>query len=228
MSESRESVSDGWLTVLQYGLFLWVFLAGSVGIGLLVISPPTVIRTGIESWFGGTGTEGGRWFVLASTYVAFGAFTILFHLATAIGLAVDALSVADADVDWDPAPWLYALGGLLLAGPTVLYYSWKRHVVIGSTATPQRWRKVAALLLVAGGLSVVLAVLVEPAWAVWQLVIVPLIAMALFQLSRSVGATNRGLANPAVSYLLTLLSGLLLVGPYIVGGYYFLDSRRDA
>lgn len=218
------AVTDRWLRVLEAGLVAWggvaTLVAGLGTAALMALAPPQSTAYGMAPIEATVGFGHPLVVVTWALVRAWLVFSLCFRVVVAVALSVDAAAVADRSDDWTPFPALWALGGLVLSVFAVFAYLRRRHRHVRPEPTSERWRTVATGCLAAGlgVLAVSLAGLRPLVFVAWA--IVPVFGTAIYYDAKGVRATGDATPDPAGYDAAVVLTGWLLVVPYLVGAYY--------
>ena len=135
--------------VVEFLLLLPVALYEFLGIGLIFLG----FGDDQAGLFGAVAALG-IW------YVALLITAIVSWLATPVVLYLDTKKINEADLDWEPDPMLYAVGGFFLGYLMKLHHIYKRHQYVVDWVERDSWWYVVAVgtvlptLLVAGAFAV--------------------------------------------------------------------------
>lgn len=212
------TVESRWANALEYAIFGYPAMAGIAGLVLFYT-------------FASSGGPGGGMLALGATYLLgiLGAFVL--SILIAVSLYFDAKRLGEADLDWQPSPVLYGVGGLFFSGLLALHYLYKRHQhVAASPAWDKWWYGVASCFVVA------LLALVVPLSSVPTMAALPLATMfvgmgvlpiVIYKDAVRVRADgDEWRPNPVNYYLGTFFGSILIVGPAVVSGYYLYKRHR--
>lgn len=212
------TVESKWSKALEYGLFGWPAL---VGIACLF-----ALSTFAGSF---TGTNPFVKLVVSLWLVGLlGGFVLSLFIA--VSLYFDAKKVSNADVQWDPSPIVYGIGGFVLSGLVASHYLYKRYTyTAASSAWDKWWYGVVACfaLLVVALASSALRAPVTLGVLSTVFVSAGVLPIVIYKDAVHVRGTDGDwLPNPVNYFLAVFVSSVLVVVPTLVSGYYLYKRHR--
>lgn len=214
------TVESRWANALEYAIFGYPAMAGIAGLVLFY------------TFASSSEGPGGGMMVLGVAYLLgiLGAFVL--SILIAVSLYFDAKRLGDADLDWQPSPILYGVGGFFFSGLLALHYLYKRHQhVAASPGWNKWWYGVACCFVVT-----LLALVVPLSSSLPTMAALPLATMfvgmgvlpiAIYKDAIHVrSGGDEWKPNPVNYYLGAFFGSILPGGSVLVSGYYLYKRRR--
>ena len=216
--DQTTTVESRWANALEYAIFGYPAMAGVAGLMLFFT-------------FSSSDGPGGGMVVLGAAYLLGILGTFVLSILIAVCLYFDAKRLGETDVDWQPSPMLYGVGGFFFSGLLALHYLYKRHQYVAASPTWNKWWYGVASCFVVTLLALVVPLSSLPAMAVLPLatmfVGMGVLPIAIYKDAVHVRADgDEWRPNPVNYYLGTFFGSILLVGPAVVSGYYLYQRHR--
>ena len=217
--EQIVTVESRWANALEYAIFGYPAMAGIAGLLLFY------------TFASSSEGPGGGMLVLGVAYLLgiLGAFVL--SILIAVSLFFDAKRLGETDLDWQPSPILYGLGGFFFSGLVALHYLYKRHQYVAASPVWHKWWYGVASCFVVTVLVLVASISSLPTMALLTLatmfVGMGVLPIAIYKDAVRVRADgDEWRPNPVNYYLGTFFGSILPGGSVIVSGYYLYKRHR--
>jgi len=210
-------------------LFMLVppLLAALFGLGLVAFGVMGFTSGGSGAGTGasaaGGATAGTGFMALAGGIAIVWLLAIVFGLVSVVAVPLllyfDAKQVADEELDWEPDPVLYLVGGFFVSGLAVLHYLYKRHQYVVDWVGSETWWYVV-LAGAALGVVGVVGGFVEPILFGVALLAFPMVTIGIYRDATYVRLNSDWQPNPVNHFLIALFAAVLAVPGFLYFGYY--------